>query len=613
MTTVYRIPKEPTVQPWFDVMNGYADSSYAEALKLANYIASTDEGGTVDKGTPLDLPEVKDSDIELGYVPAPEVPEYTSSNPTHPGNVAVQLPTHLLAKKPTFNAVKLAINIPALPSVSDPDVPEKPDYYLDKKFPDPLEYTIPDDPEMLGIVIPPSPTINLPEFNGVLPESDNIVPGLTFDFNEAIYESSLLTKIKDALLIRMDGGTGLSPAVENAIWNRGRGREHTASLQSNRAILEEGGQTGFTRPPGAQRAAIDRAVQATQGKIIELQREIMIAQANLEQENIKTSIQSTLALEDILIRNNNQINERSFMVAKYMQDIALEIYKASVTQYQLKIQIYQAEAEVFNSLIKGELTKLEVYKSEIDAQALISGINERSVQIYNARIDAIKTIVETYKTEVEAVSEELRAEGLKIEAYKSDVQAYSEIVAANTQKYVGYGEAIKGEMVKAQINESEVSDYTSRIQAYATEQSAYDTSAKIELDIEGLKIDKFKANLDGFSRQVEADQKNFGSLVDIYRGESSQFEAKTRYKTARADIFLKGFQAKVDQTQFSYNHSLENVKIKLSEAIAESKLKQDGKIAAGSIHSQLAATSLSAINVSASNSSTISNSLGERV
>lgn len=607
-TYVDKVVGIPPVQDWFSTLHGYADKSFDAAYELSKVSTTFKNQLTQPEYTP---PDVIDPKIVLSDIKDPKEPGYSSSNANHPGTITVQPPTHLKAAKPVFDVDKMNINIPQLPMLDNYVAPVKPSYDLNKKFPDPIDSTIPGEPLLIEVVIPDVPILNLPTFSATLPVSTIVVPGVTFSFDEKAYSDELLTKVKDELLIRLSGGTGLSPTIESAIWNRGRDREHSASLQAERSLLIESSQTGFTRPQGSVRAALDRATQESQSKILELSREIMIAQANLEQENIKTSIQQTIALEDILIRQHNDIQARSFEVAKFMQNIALEIYNATVAEYNLKIEAYKAESIVFKTLIDAELVKVETFKAQVEAQGLVNDINRQYVDMYATTVDAIKTAVEIYKVEVDAVSEQLRAEALKIEAYKTDVQAYSELVSANTQKYIAYGEAVKGESVKADIYSKEVDAYASRIQAYATEQQSYDSSAGLEIDTEKLKISQFTANLDGFIKQVQADQMNFQSQVDVYRGQASIYNSKVGFKTAESDLALKGFQSQIQQTQYSYDKSMEMMRFNADKLIEESKLKLQSMISSGSINAQLASSSLNAINVSASNSSSLGNTLTE--
>jgi len=176
-TTISVLPGDPLVQPWFDVMHGYADQSFNAAFDIANDIY-TAKGKIIKPDATTPKPTTPG--VSLGDNVEPNSPKYISSNPTHPGNIQVQAPNHLLAKAPVYDLTELGINIPPLPVVVSPDVPEKPRYDLDKEFPEAIDVTYPDLPEQYDITLPIAPDIDLPTFNEKLPPHNVVVPGITY-------------------------------------------------------------------------------------------------------------------------------------------------------------------------------------------------------------------------------------------------------------------------------------------------------------------------------------------------------------------------------------------------------------------------------------------------
>lgn len=606
---VSEISSEPQVQGWLSTLNGYASGSIAAASSLASSLGAFTGTMYIPSYNP---PVIRSSGIGIGGISTPNIPAVNVSTSSHPGTVAITTPGFKPINAPLFDVTKLVLNIPVLPTVVDPTAPIKPNIDLDIPFPSAPNTTLPDDPVMIDIVIPDVPIINLPTFDTVVPIIDIVVPGITFSFNEDIFSDDLLTKVKDELLIRLSGGTGLEPVVEAAIWNRGRDREHVASQQTANALLNEKTQTGFTRPNGAVLSELRIINQDSQNKIIDLSREIMIKQADLEQENIKHSIQQTIVLEDILMREHNNINNRAFEVAKYLQNIAIEIYKQSIVQYNLKLEAYKAEAIVFDTVIKGELAKVQIFKTEVEAQGLISEINSQSIAIYNAQIEAIKTTVEVYAVEVKAISEQLRAESIKIDAFKAEVDAYTAEISANTEKYRAYSEQVKAEGIKADIYKTEVDAYASKVQAYATENSALISEAQLELETQSLIIKQYLANLEGYLKEVQTEQLYYQNQIDIYKGEASMYSSKVSLNTAKAEVAIKDFESQVFQSQYASTAALEGMKLTASTIDNTNKGMIEGLKAAGSVHAQIASSALNAINVSASNGSSLTNSLSEK-
>ena len=491
--------------------------------------------------------------------------------------------------------------MPAVPSPLTAMAPVK-NFTINTDYDYPVDpdATLPDVPTLVSLAIPTLDTINTIPFTEVFPSSNSlVVPSLTFTFNEVAYSSSLLNSVKAELLTRMAGGTGLSPIVEQGIWDRGRDREQRASLQAERTLLTERSSVGFSRPTGAQASALNQIVQETQSKMMELSREIMIKQAELEQENIKTSIQQTIALEDILIRNNNNVNQRAFEVAKYIQDTLVELFKVSVSKYNSEVAAYQAFTVAYKTKVEVELNKLDIYKAKIEAEKLKGDINEQSIKIYLAQIEGVKSNVEIYKVLISTISEKLKAEELKLETFKTDIQAYSALVGAKASEYSIYSEQIKGELAKTEVYDSSVKAFASKIQSYAATSDVTIKSAELQNKTNELNIKKYEADIDSFIKQAQADQLTYQAAVDLYKGESSLYLADVSVNRALAELELKQADNTIQQNKYKGDISINNAQISLAALQAAYQSRLEGKKAAGSIYQAIGSSALSAINVSA--------------
>jgi hypothetical protein len=408
-----------------------------------------------------------------------------------------------------------------------------------------------------------------------------------------------LTDVKDLLIYRLQGSTGLPPVVEAAIWNRERDREQTASLQSERTLLVERSGVGFSRPTGSQMSALTQVVQETQSKLIDLGREIMIKQAELEQENLKNSIQQVIALEDVLIRQNNNVNQRSFEVAKYTQDVAIEIFKSQVTLFTAEVTAYQAYAAAFNYKVQAELAKIEIFKAEIDAQRLISEVNKNTISMYLAQIEGVKTGADIYKTIIDSVKSRIDAEQLKLQIFKTQVEAYAEGVRAKASEYTMYSEQIKGELGKVDVYDSQVKAFATKIQAYSAQSDVAIKTATTQVDIEDLFLKKFTAEMDGYIKQVQTDQLIYQSAIDVYKGEADIYMSQIGFNKASAEVLLKDIDNTIQQNKYKSDIAIENAKVTLQSMIASYNATLEGRKAAGSMYAQIGSSALQAINVSA--------------
>lgn len=594
----------PNVDGWLNILNDYADS----AIDNAYNVASSLNGFVPTEYSPSVQFEGINTDVNLTSSTKPSRPVVNTTSKSLPSAIGITAPSISLEEAPVFTGTDPSLNIPDVPDPLSINLPVK-DFIVDTSldFPVSPDTTLPSVPSLLSLDLPEPASIALPIFALDFPTSNSLVPpGLTFSFMEELYSSPLLDKVKTELLRRLDGGTGLSTIVEQAIWDRGKDRESKALTLAERSLLVDRSSQGFSRPTGAALAALEGVVQESQSKIIELSREVMIKQAELEQTNLKDAIQQTIVLEDILIKDNLTRNQRSFEVAKYFQDVAVELFKVQVSKYNSEVEAYKAFAVAYQARVQAELSKVEIFKAEIDAQKLKGDINEQNIRIYVAQLEGIKTNVEVYKALISAVSEKLKAETLKIEVYKTDVDAYRSAVSAKAEEYSMYSEQIKGELSKVQVFDSKVKAYTSRIQGYAAKADVLTKKAEVEKDIEGLKIKKYEADIDAYIKSVQADQLLYQTAVDIYRGETQMYLADVSTNRAVAELELKQADNIIQQNKFTSDIAIQNAQISLESIKAAYLSLLESKKSAGSIYSQIGSSALSAINVSASLAGSVS-------
>ena len=114
------------------------------------------------------------------------------------------------------------VNVPSLQGFNAVTVPAVPDMTFT---------TTPAKPVLSTIVVPALPVISLPTFDLTpISKEDLIKPVFSFNYVPSNYMSATLTKAISTLLSRLDGGTGINPLVEEAIWARGLDREVRSTL-----------------------------------------------------------------------------------------------------------------------------------------------------------------------------------------------------------------------------------------------------------------------------------------------------------------------------------------------------------------------------------------------
>jgi hypothetical protein len=582
------------------------NSSHAFASQLATqYTFSSDE---------VSYSPISTSTIELEKLVKPTAPTVSFAGIVEPSSphynpVAIQPTT-----APAYSVSSLPINIPLAPGGLDILVPVR-DFSLDFNVDIPVSpgYELPSVPTMDSYNLPKiAPTLSTINFTQNLPTLSAIVPPANvFNFNTSPFNSSVSTQVKDVLLARLTGGTGLNPVVEEALWARGSDRELKASLLAQETLLNDRAGAGFSRPNGAMLAALDNIVMESQSKIIELSREIAIKQAELEQANIKESIGQALTLEDLLLKTYIDNSTRALEVAKYTQELSIELFKADVSVNTLEIEAYKAFTSAYEAKVRAELNKLEKFKSELDAEKLKGESNEQKIKLYLAKLDGIKTNVELYKTNIDAVNSKLQAETLKLNAFSEDIKNYSAQVEAKNIEFTMYSTKVAAEKLKSEITQNQIQGYATRVQAYASEVDAKSKIADVAIKANEFNLKQFETNVDAYIKKLESRRLTYQAAIDVYKGEAELYRSDIDYQKSKVDIYQKKIDSDIANASNSFNVAALNAKLKLDALTAGTNTTLEGRKAAGSIHQALAQASLSAVNVSMGASAQVANYLNE--
>lgn len=599
----------PIVNPNIDIKSAIdnADGAYNTAISflddLADYIPQTEAV------TPsVDFNDIKAPEGAFDTEGLPDAPtraiDFNPALPEFPNLVEVDA-SGLSATVPTFSGTAPTIDFITNPgdlSITAPETAPTTDFsFVDPTAPD---FTLPTVPTFNDLELPSVPSIKEFNFTKVLPTDTDIqIPGLTFSFTDEEYQSELSSAVTKELLDRVqNGGTGLPVDIENSIWERAKDRENKQQLKTADDILHSSAARGFRRPPGSVVAALDMAAQEAQNKIADLSREIAIKQAELEQSNIQFSIDKAITLEQLLIDNHNQMMNRALDVAKFTQQIAINLYEASVKQFEVKLQAYKVAADVFETQVRAELTKAEVYRAQLEGVKAQVDINDSKVRLYVSQIQGIQQLVEIYKAEWSAVETKVRAEAAKLEGFKSEVDAYTAQVGAYTAKVGAYAERVKAEVAKTNVFDSQVKAYASQVQAYASQIDAGKTLVDADVEINRLNMQHAIAKIDTIVKNTQSQTNIFNAEVAKYQTELQAYSAKIDAESTKVKTLQNIFELQLTQANYQANIELKNADILIQNARNAAELYLEKYKSGAQIGSGLVAASMSGINMSLSES-----------
>lgn len=455
-------------------------------------------------------------------------------------------------------------------------------------FPTDPTVTLPKAPDLLSISTYTFGGVNLPTLVDQTPVL-NIVDPQVFSYTPGQgFTSALLTQLTSLISSRLNGGTGLAPAVEKAIWDRGRERE-AKTLADGLAEVDRMAALGYALPPGPWLDARIKLQTEFAAQSYGFSREVMIKQAELEQENLKQSLELAVNLEGKLIDQYNQIEQRVLEGVKYATQAGIETYNAKVEAYKAYVQAYSVKIEIYKAQIQGEMSKVEVYKAQVEAERAKAEINQALVQSYKVQTDAALSQIELFKAQLAAVQTKAEIEKLKIEIYGQQVIAFGSKINAYTAQVESYKTSIQGEATKQQ--------------AFATAVEAYSARVGAQAKIIDAKIAEFKGRLEakmqeyeGYKVAVEAEAERIKGIAATNSAVAEMYKATVQGTASYNDSLTKQWAATFEQAQRTAEIANSTAKMNAELYIQTRGIVADISKASGAVFSQLGASALNALS-----------------
>lgn len=532
---------------------------------------------------------------------------------------------------PSFSATAPTINLPNSPSALAEFQGTMPAVNTSLVFPEPPSELL--DPLIAPPVLvdrdePEKPLTNLPAFTAVAPTG---LPDAPTDLRatlESTYASAApqamamidgqvsawidrynpqffdqMDALEDKLASYVQGGTGLDPAVETAIYERSRSKQDAEGRRVRDAAWADAAARGFTLPTGALMAAARRTRQAAADNNAQAAREIVVMQAELEQKNVQFALTLSVNVRSMMVQaslsyhqNLVTINGQALEYAKSVAGILIEAYNVAARAFGLRLDAYRAEAAVYETRLKSALAGIELYRLEIEALKAVTDVDRARVAIYEARISALTGLANVYRAQIEAVQGRANLEKLKLEVFQTEVQAYTAEVQAKNGEWSAFKAAMDGEQAKVVLYEAQSRAYGQQVVAFKATIEAKAEAVRAQAVTNSARSENFKARWSAYQSLVQA------------RGEV----ARTKLENQRQQVYAYqvGSQAQIATAQMAndYYRSVSEIGIKNAalsiEAIIKSAQNQreQGQAIASlyaanqSVHGQLASSAMAGMN-----------------
>ena len=464
--------------------------------------------------------------------------------------------------------------------------------------------TLPSAPTVTLPSVPTKLALSIPTFGGVdlhedwLTKFDNIpvlslVEPTPYSYSLGPeYASALLDNLKATLSSRLSGGTGLDPAVEQAIWDRARSRETSIALANEADILRTSEALGFPLPAGVIAAQTRDAQKNYYDKLSGLSRDVAIKQAELEQENMKQTIAAGMQMESMLIDYSYKLEALTFEASKVQAENAIQIHNARVQQYKALLSVYGIYSEAYKTIISAELAKVDVFKALISAEQAKADINKTLVDEYRVMVEASMAEVEVYKAELDGAKALVEIEGLKISAAGEQIKAYVAQVNAETAKIEAYKAGVEAETAKVQT-------FKVKADAFAAQAGVQIEVARVgianldaQIRAKSLEWDGYKAKLSAAETRMRGAMQGNELLISKYRTEGDLAVAQYGSAAKLWEVQIKDYEA-------GQQAMIQTAKINGDQAMHAASVRMDAAKVGAQVYAQLTGSAYSIAKVSA--------------
>lgn len=569
----------------------------------------------------------------LGNIPdAPELSTVELDLPDAPGPAPVmtEVSPIVVGRIPTLSATAPTLAFPSKPTGLGP-APSAPDVDTSFVFPDPpalLSSSLPVAPVFHDRAVPTAPEINLPSFAYALPERIADAPTNGQEIMDAAYafhslnsqtnadayvdawiskyspeHHAQMARLEARLKKLLEGGTGLAPEVEEAIYSRARERNDVEAARVRDAGYAEAASRGFTLPTGALMAGIARARQEAANNNLKASSDIVVMQAELEQKNLQFAVTTSANLRTAMVSaalnymgHVININGQAMDYAKAVFSNIVELYNASVRVYTARIDAYKSYASVFETMLKTETTKLDVYRSEIAALEAMTNVDQSRASIYRIQIEAVTSMIALYRAQIEAVQGRASMEKLKLEVFQSQTQAFGAQVQAKNAEWGAYSADLSGEESKVRIYSAQVAAFNAQLDAFRTEISARiaETDAVMKTNqansaMHGASVQSYTALVGAESERARAENENNRQLLAVFDKEVTAFQAIAQLKLSQ---YSTESEIRLKNATGDLNAQIEMARAKSQFGEIMARLANDG----AHIYGNLASSAMAGIN-----------------
>lgn len=460
--------------------------------------------------------------------------------------------------------------------------------------------TLPTVPTLVELDIPDFTFPELPTFADTAPEFTEPRPSTEIIFAEPDYVSSLMTDLTTKVRLWLEGGTGLPPAVQQALFDASRGRIQQTAVEAEQNAFDAWAGRGFSMPPGMLVAQVNAAHEKSRLEQNAKERDITVEISKIEIENLRFAMERGIAIEGLLTRIFSEAAARSFEVAKFRIDSDLKLYDSAVTLFNAKQNAFGIAAQVFKTRIDAKLAELEVFKAQIEGEIAKGQVNESRVRSYEAQVKAVLSVVEIFKAQMEGARVSQDVNRGRIEAYKSNIEAYSAKLGAEKTRFDAYEAEVRAEAARAGAFEAEARAYGETVRAQGERANVKVRYIDAKIAALNASTNKYQARVQASSASVTAALNAIQARAQAFSADVGRYTAEIQGNNSAAEISIRGQELRLRNLLAHTELQVKEYDAMMTRVIQAAQVIGDQLKAAGQYTAALATGAMSAIHVQAS-------------
>lgn len=186
------------------------------------------------------------------------------------------------------------------------------------------------------------------------------------------------------------GGTGISPAVEDQIWQRGRDRIIADGARVESQTLNEFAARGLALPSGAMASRLQEVRFEQLTKTQELSRDVAIKQADLEVENLKFAV-------DLAVKSRMQAMGVAVDYIRALMSGADTASRVALLNADAKARLVSATADLYRARLSRDEIAMRIPLANASNLVQQNGIGtDGFYKGVGARVQAAAAAAESY-------------------------------------------------------------------------------------------------------------------------------------------------------------------------------------------------------------------------